>query len=209
MKPIIKLFFILILTMISCKNKVDEKNEVVSEKNNETIDTIKDSRVFAKTLSFKNYNFDVSSTGEGSFQQLEIQPYGLEIVNDKVTMEIDGAVVNAEITDLNADGFPEILIYTASAGSGSYGNVIGYSVNNGKSMSSIYFPPISENKETSKGYLGHDEFAIVETNLIQRFKLYNEGDTNANPTGKTRQIQYKLIDGEASRKFVIDKIEEF
>lgn len=168
-----------------------------------------DPRTFTKMLSLQNISFDVSATGKGSTQQLTIQPFGLKIDNKKITMEVDGQVTNAEIEDLNSDGFPEVLVYTTSAGSGSYGNVIGYSVNNGKSMSQIAFPNIADNPKANKGYMGHDEFAIVETTLVQRFKIYNDGDTNAKPTGKTRQIQYKLKDGEASRKFVVDKILEF
>ena len=76
-------------------------------------------------------------------------------------------------------------------------------------MSAIYFPAIADNPNANKGYMGHDEFAVVELALIHRFKIYNEGDSNSNPTGKTRQIQYKLKDGEASRKFVVDKIFEY
>lgn len=168
-----------------------------------------DNRVFIKFLNLQNIGFDVSTSGKGSIQQLTIQPFGLKIDNQKVTKEIEGYVYNAEIEDLNSDGFPELLIYTSSAGSGSYGNVIGYSVNAGKSISEINFPPISNNPKANKGYMGHDEFAIVETSLVQRFKTYKEGDANSNPTGNIRQIHYKLKDGEASRKFVIDKIIEY
>jgi hypothetical protein len=168
-----------------------------------------DPRVFNKSISLQNIHFDISTTGEGSLQQLTIQPYGLTIDNSKISMKIEGSVTNAEIEDLNSDGFPEILIYTTSAGSGSYGNVIGYSVNNGKSISQIYFPPVSENPKANKGYMGHDSFAIVETTLVQRFQTYKDGDSNANPTGVIRQIQYKLKDGQDSRKFVVDKILEY
>lgn len=168
-----------------------------------------DQKIFQKALFLQNIGFDISTKGGGSIQQLTIKPFGLEIDNTEIQMEIDGGVVNAEIEDLNSDGFPEVLIYTVSAGSGSYGNVIGYSVNNGKSISQIYFPPISENAEASKGYMGHDEFAIVENTLVQRFRTYKESDTNNNPTGVTRQIQYKLKDGEASRKFELDKVVEY
>ncbi|MGB5191200.1 MAG: hypothetical protein WBN54_14170, partial [Robiginitalea sp.] len=59
------------------------------------------------------------------------------------------------------------------------------------------------------GYMGHDEFAVVETSLVRRFPVYKSGDSNSNPTGGTRQIQYKLQDGEASRLFVIDNISEY
>lgn len=103
-------------------------------------------------------------------------------------MDIDGQVVNAEIEGLNSDGYPEVLVYTVSAGSGSYGNVIGFSVNNGKSISQIYFPDIMDNAEASKGYMGHDEFTIIETTLVQIFGTYNEADANAIPTGNYRQI---------------------
>ncbi|MDQ0477294.1 PliI family lysozyme inhibitor of I-type lysozyme [Chryseobacterium sp. MDT2-18] len=168
-----------------------------------------DPRIFTKTLSLQNIGFDVSTAGKGSIQELTIQPSGLKVDNNKITIDIDGSVTNAEIEDLNSDGFPEILIYTMSAGSGSYGNVIGYSVNNGKSMSQIYFPPIADNIKANKGYMGHDEFAVVETTLVQRFKTFTTGDTNSSPTGNIRQIQYKLKDGEATRKFVIDKITEY
>ena len=77
-----------------------------------------------------------------------------------IVSKIAGTTRDVIETHLNIDGFPEILIYTVSAGSGSYGNVIGYSVNNGKSISQIYFPELAENKEASSGYMGHDEFAI-------------------------------------------------
>lgn len=168
-----------------------------------------DPRIFTRMLSYQNISFDISTTGEGAIQKLTIQPYGLKIDNSKFILDIEGSVTNAEIGDLNIDGFPEVLIYTTSAGSGSYGNVIGFSVNNGKSISQISFPAIADIPGASKGYMGHDEFAIVENTLIQRFKLYSEGDRNSNPTGKFRQIQYKMKNGESSRIFVVDKIVEF
>jgi hypothetical protein len=168
-----------------------------------------DPTVFSKTLSLQNVGFNITTTGKGSHQQLMVQPFGLKVRNDKVVTEIDGYVTNAEIEDLNSDGFPEVLIYTSSASSGNYGNVIGYSVNKGKSMSSISFPAITDNPKASEGYMGHDEFAIVETNLVQRFRIYKKGDSNNHPTGNYRQIQYKMVNGEASRKFVIEKIVEF
>ncbi len=165
--------------------------------------------VFQKTLSLQNISFEVQTTGEGSISELTIQPSGLEGDNEKIVQEVDGQVVGAEIEDLNADGYPEILVYTASAGSGSYGNVIGYSVNGGKSLSQIYFPDISENKEASLGYMGHDEFAIVETSLVRRFPVYKAGDPNSNPTGGTRQVQYQLKDGEAGRKLELTRITQY
>ncbi len=204
---------LLALSVIACKNKEGKSNTEKSgiDEVSKVEHSIPEEQeiVFQKTLTLQNISFDIKTRGEGSISQLTIQPKGLEIDNRKIAMEVDGQVVDAEIEDLNSDGFPEILIYTMSAGSGSYGNVIGYSVNNGKSISQIYFPELFENKEASMGYMGHDEFAIVETCLVRRFPIYKDGDTNNKPTGGTRQIQYKLEDGEASRLFVINKISEY
>lgn len=168
-----------------------------------------DQRNFTKFLTLQNISFDISTKGEGSIQQLTVQPYGLSVDNQKFVTEIEGSVENAEIEDLNADGFPEVLIYTISAGSGSYGNVIGYSVNKGKSISQIAFPDITDNPKASQGFMGHDQFRIVESSLVQRFQVFNPNDTNNQPTGNIRQIQYKLKEGEACRLFVVDKIVEY
>lgn len=73
-----------------------------------------------------------------------------------------------------------------------YGKLIGYSVNDGKSVSQVHLPEISGNKEVDIGYMGHDEMAIVENSFCQRFPIYKDGDSNTNPTGGMRQIQYKL-----------------
>ncbi len=199
-----------VLAIIACKSEQakskTKKSEIQETSNLENPSQEEQKTVFQKTLTLQNITFDIKTSGEGSMSQLSIQPKGLEIDNQNRVLEIDGQVVNAEIKDLNSDGFPELLIYTISTGSGSYGNVIAYSVNNGKSISQIYFPELSENTEASIGYMGHDEFAIIATSLARKFPIYKDGDTNNNPTGGTRQIQYKLKNGEASRLFVIDKI---
>lgn len=168
-----------------------------------------DKTIFRKNVTLQGIGFNISTQKNGMETELTVAPYGLEIDNSAVTQNIDGNVVDVEIEDLNSDGSPEVLIYTQSDGSGSYGNVIGYSVNNKKSMSQIYFPPITENKKLNEGYMGHDEFTIIETTLAQRFPIYKESDSNANPTGGTRQINYKMIDGEASRKFIVKNSTDF
>lgn len=179
----------------------------VYRKISEPLDTAQiDKVLFRKALNYNEFNFFIEVYGN----DLTIQPVGLTIDNQMVTHKIDGTVMNAEVGDLNIDGYPEVLVYIQSAGSGSYGSVIGYSVNNGKSMSMISdLPQVAENPEAGTGYMGHDEFAIVESTLVQRFPIYKPGDSNAKPTGGTRQIQYKLKDGEAMRQFVVDQIVEY
>ena len=164
---------------------------------------------FDKKLELQGITFHVTSPNQGSINQLLIVPAGLSIDNSVIKREIDGTVTNAEIADLNVDGSPEIYIYINSAGSGSYGELVAYAVNNKKSLSEIYLPPIENDKDNSRGYMGHDEFAVVENILARRFPVYAENDTNANPTGAMRQLQYKLTRGEASWILMLDKSIEF
>lgn len=165
---------------------------------------------FSREFDLQGIRFVVQASSNGSLNTLTITPSGLAEVNDVITREIDGTVTNAEVADINADGSPEIYVWVNSAGSGSYATPIGYSANNKKSLSEIYFPPISDDPINSKGYMGHDEFAVVEGVVAQRFPIYGEGDTNAGPTtGKTRQLQYKLVPGEAGWVMKLDQVVEY
>ena len=164
---------------------------------------------FDRILEMHGIQFHISSVNEGSSNTLHIVPTGLEIDNSPIEQMIDGTVIDAEVADLNMDGSPEIYVYVTSAGNGSYGSLVAYSANRLKSLSGIYLPPITEEKQASIGYMGHDEFAVVESVLVQRFPVYRDTDTNAKPTGGTRQVQYKLFPGEAGWILKVDKVVEY
>ena len=164
---------------------------------------------FRKTLELQGFSFVVEATNDGSINQLKITPTGLTKDNTPAASEIEGTVSGAEIGDLDGNGFPEVYVYVTSAGSGSYGSLVAYAVNNGKSMTPIYLPPITDDARASKGYMGHDEFAVLENVLGRRFPIYKEGDTNSGPSGKTRQLQYKLVPGEAGWVLKLKDITEF
>lgn len=153
---------------------------------------------FDKTLTLQGITFHIVATNEGSLNQLTITPSGLERDNRVLKQEIDGSVTDAEIADINVDGSPEIYVYINSAGSGSYGTLVAYSANNKKSLSTIYLSPLEDDKKNSVGYMGHDDFTVIENTLVREFPVYKKGDTNAKPTGGTRQLQYKLMPGEAT-----------
>lgn len=164
---------------------------------------------FDKKLSLQGVDFHVTTTGEGSLRQLTITPNGLTSDNSTISKEIEGIVTGAEVADLNADGSPELYIYVTSAGSGAYGSVIAYSTNHKKSMSSIYMAELATGSKDAKGYMGHDEFTVIENSLARRFPIYKENDSNAKPTGGTRQLQYKLKMGEASWQLKLINSTEF
>jgi len=164
---------------------------------------------YEQNLSLQGISFKISCPNHGSLNKLTITPSGLEIDNSVIEKDIDGTVTSAEIGDINSDGSPEIYIYIHSAGSGSYGDVIAYSANNKKSLSDIYLPPLSDDKKNSAGYMGHDEFTLVENVLARRFPVYKQGDTNAKPTGGIRDLTYKLTQGEASWVLKLDQSNDY
>lgn len=196
-------------SLISCNNGTDNKTTTDSTAKKDSAVTTTASNdstavSFQKKLTLQGITYDITSTGNGSTRNLTIVSTGFKGTVDKIVSTCD-PITNAEIEDLDKDGFPELLIYTQSAGSGTYGSVIGYSPNKGVSLSQIYFPESDKAAPEMKGYMGHDEFAIVESSLVRRFKTFEGNDTNAKPTGKMRQIEYKLKEGEASKKFVMAK----
>ena len=146
---------------------------------------------YQNTLQLQGVTFKVQATGEGSTQQLTIEAErdGKSLGVKKLAL--DGTVVGAEVEDLNSDGQPELFVYGQSAGSGSYGTVWAWSVSRRGGLLPIRLGAM--NSRDSSGYRGHDRFAVVETSLVRRFPIYLPGDTNARPTGGTRQVTYKLM----------------
>ena len=151
---------------------------------------------FQRTLSLQGYSFQVKASGEGSQQQLTISTRGGKLPIEPISQTVDGRVIGAEVADLNSDTLPEVYVYVQSAGSGSYGQLVAYSVIKGKQLSPIYLQELSGS--AAKGYQGHDEFSVVEGCLVRRFPINKTGDSNAKATGGLRQICYKLRNGEAS-----------
>jgi hypothetical protein len=161
---------------------------------------------FSRTLALQGITFRVSCPNRGSINELRIEPEGLLTDNSPMVQDVEGTVTGVEIADLDADGSPEVYVYVQSAGSGSYGSLVAYSANNLKSLSGIYLPDITDDTTASKGYSGHDVFAIVENRLVRRFPIYVDGDSNATPTGGTREVSYRLEAGEAGWLLRLDRI---
>lgn len=154
---------------------------------------------FDRTLELQGIRFRIQSANHGSVNTLLITPAGKIAQRKAIKREIFGTVTWAEIADLNSDGWPEVYVGVTSAGSGSYGTLVAYAVNCGKSLSEISLPELMDDPVASAGYQGHDEFAIVETTLGRRFPLFVTGS----PSGK-RQVHYRLKPGEAGWLLVLD-----
>ena len=92
---------------------------------------------FAQHLALQGIGFQISSSNQGSLNQLHILPSGLSVANTAIQREIDGSVSGAEVADLNADGAPELYVFVTSAGSGSSGSLVAFAANQNKSLSEI------------------------------------------------------------------------
>jgi hypothetical protein len=151
---------------------------------------------FARDLAAKGLSFHLSSPNTGSENKLRIVVDGLSAPSEPIERPVDGSIAGAAIADLDANGFPELFVFTQGAGSGSYGNVIGYASNRNKSISEIALPELST--KDARGYQGHDAFAVSGRALVRRFPIYRDGDVNAAPSGGERRISYRLRAGEAT-----------
>jgi hypothetical protein len=163
---------------------------------------------FSQQLKLQGVTFNVNCPNEGPVNTVTITTVGLAR-NKVIKREVKGVVTGAEVADLNVDRSPEIYIYAASTGSERFGQLIALSSNKKKSLSDIYLPEIAPGSKESVGYSGHDDFAVVENTFVRRFPIYSSSDSNAKPTGKMRQFQYKLKPGEAGWILAVDKVIEY
>jgi hypothetical protein len=161
---------------------------------------------YAQVLQLHGVTFNVISPNATASNTVTVSTAGLEIDNSAWSQEVDGIVTGAEVADLNVDGSPEVYVYVKSNGAYEKVSVVAYVANNRKSLSIAYMAPLSDTPGAADGYLGQDEFAVLEGVLGRRFPIHGEGGVL---TGKTRQIQYRLAAGEAGWTLKPDRTTEF
>ncbi|MGL5325006.1 MAG: hypothetical protein ACRC91_09840 [Aeromonas sp.] len=160
---------------------------------------------FFGQLVLQDVTFQVESPNQGSSNRVTIRASTPNGSMKAEEADVEGTITGMEIDDLDANGYPEIYVYITSPGSGAYGSLLAYASNRNQSITPIYLPPLNETPAVNAGYMGHDRFAVGEGRLIRHFPIYRQGDTNAKPSGGTRQIQYRLEAGEAGWRLKQDK----
>ena len=159
-------------------------------------------------LQLQGITFKIETSEPNPMTKVKVQTEGLEITNEPYEMDELGWYTKAEVEDLNSDGSPELVLFFNVYKDGMMQAFArGFSVNAKKSMSMIAMPELTESQ--LQGFHGEDELALVENVLVWRFPLYQKQGEEWTQTGKTRQIQYKLQEGEAMRRFVEDKTIEY
>ncbi|MGB4769928.1 MAG: hypothetical protein WBP58_00620 [Chitinophagaceae bacterium] len=148
-------------------------------------------------------SFNVSSPQLAEKNTVLIVPAGFTASNDGIQLDVEGQVVKVEVADISGDNSPELLVVTKDAG--NHGHAYVFSGNNNKSVSQVNIEDATSTKGAMDGYNGEDEYALVETVFARRFPVYESGAK----TGKTRQIQFKLRNGEAMKQLKVDKVTTF
>jgi len=136
-----------------------------------------------------------------------ISPIGFENTAREISIEVKGKITKAEVDDLNNDGFPDLVIYVYNGGLKNTGTVIGVSSDKNQGFAPIFFPDLTDDLKLRVGYVGNDEFLLMEGTLMRKFPIYETSDTaNIKPTGLIRQIQYRVVPGDrGAQKFKVSR----
>ena len=162
---------------------------------------------FEQVCHGNGFEIQIASDNASAGVNVRIMPKGLATVNDVLEFQSESPLSGVLFEDMNGDNIEEIVLVFTAAGSGSYGTVRAFSTNGAKSLTEIV---IADPAPTDlAGYMGHDEFQIMENTFVRRFPVYKPGNSNAQPTGGMRQIQYKLQPGEAAWHLRIDRVVSF
>jgi hypothetical protein len=186
------LFYVMLLVP-ACKNK-NTPQGITSPSN-----ASKDSSTH-KNLGA--YAIGLSISGEGSLQQ-----FVLTVHSPKDTFRVEGEVepiIGWETADLDADSLPEIILFTQSAGSGSYGSAIGFTLTVNKGLQQIILPELSEDSTIQAGYGGHDQFKLDGKRLIRRFPIYTDYSSNSQPSDTSRIVFYSFVPDSTSPRFKLE-----
>ena len=193
MKKEIQILVLLVCCMASCQNN---KQEQPSGANQDSITGNTSNQQPAAAEPFSK-TFTVRPGVRIRFT--ESHPVGMSMSDVEAVVEgdVSGNFSFKDIDpveeilegDMDNNGNKEWYIITRGAGSGSYGNI--------KALASLPEDKIDEilipDMNAGEGYMGHDNFTIDGENIIRKFPLYKQGDSNDSPTGGEREIRYRLI----------------
>jgi heat shock protein HslJ len=112
-----------------------------------------------------------------------------------ITLE-KNTLTNAFLADLNNDGFDELYLVTEAAGSGSYGDIIGFASDKDIILVPIAVADIKEDDTVAggifEGYEGHDRITFKNGILTREFPVTTEEATSGSPKIITKKITYTL-----------------
>lgn len=149
---------------------------------------------FEKKLRTGKIEFYLSSPNTPEMNTLVVASSGFENRNDTFQLEVAGLAFDAQLADLDKDGYPEVYAFTRSAGSDSTHYAYGFASNRNLSYGPVNVRELAVNPDMAKGFNGQDRFYFEGGALKRSFPLFQDG----RPTGQKRIVTYKLYPGESS-----------
>lgn len=141
---------------------------------------------------------------------INISPLGFDNAVRDFSFEIKGRILRSEVDDVNRDGYVDLLLYVYHGDTLNKGNVICISSEANNSVTPIAFPDIVDDPKLREGYRGFDQFFLMEGVLTRRFPLFTTDSTGSKPTGKIRQVTYRVAPGEkGGSKFLVQRTYDY
>ncbi|QHT71605.1 hypothetical protein GXP67_35530 [Rhodocytophaga rosea] len=125
--------------------------------------------------------FDVLSWGsesKGNYLILKSDKLSNEYFS--ISGQREGRIINAFITDMDADMQAEVIVVTQSR-TDNKGSLYAHEIDGQNKQADIVLPDLSP--ELQKGYIGQDTFYVTKDRLIREFTLQNESSLK-------RKIEY-------------------
>lgn len=151
-------------------------------------------RRFDSSMKIGKVGYKVTCTNRNPEKNsINISPIGFDNSVRDFSFEIKGRIIRAEVDDVNRDNFPDLVLYVYYGDTLNKGNVICVSSEANNGVIPIGFPDIVDDPKLKEGYRGFDEFMLMEGVLTRRFPLFTTDSTGSKPTGKTRQVMYRVV----------------
>lgn len=210
------LLFALVLLAVACNSAGSDNSENAEETQQEVADTSAaevteeaapakpvlrrgQNIPFEETLREGQISFTVSSPNVPERNTLVIYSQGLESRNDTFQIEVNGFVHNAQLADINADGFPEVYVFTQQKEEKEKGDVYIFTSYRNRSYGQAFLQQLPEANTLMPQQTSVDHFALEEGQLIRKVAAGTEGQDAATAT---KEIVYELKSGEASYQLV-------
>lgn len=154
-------------------------------------------RRFDSTMKIGKAGYRVTTNNRSQDKNVvNISPIGFDNSVRDFSFDVKGRIRRAEVDDVNRDNFPDLVLYVYHDDTLNKGNVICISSESNTSLKPIVFPDIADDPKLREGYRGSDEFMLMEGMLTRRFPLFSTDSTGAQPTGKIRQVMYRIVPGD-------------
>lgn len=155
----------------------------------QSLRTASHSTRFVQTLRYNIYTFVVSAPDSGAGRELAVKAYRGQLLLTNFRIGVEGNVVGAEVADLDKNRFPELYVYSRSRGSGSYGRVSGWQFLPERKADVVL---VNWRLPATSGYMGHDSLWIERDILCRKYPVFSTDSGNAEPTGTSRMVRYRL-----------------